>query len=80
MTYVGLLVNVCLGSLGFPLDKKERLLSLMEMVQPSDRLDKKATLNMAGSLLWSAIAVPGAKAWLADFYVASSKPGAPYSH
>ena len=75
VTYVGLLVNARLGTLGLTAEKRSKLLALLEPVRLGDRLDKRAVQKIGGSLLWAAVAVPEAKPWLADIYVAVSKPG-----
>ena len=55
--------------------ERSKLLALLEPVRLGDRLDKRAVQKIGGSLLWAAVAVPEAKPWLADIYVAVSKPG-----
>ena len=72
---MGLLVNARLGTRGLTPEKRSKLLALLEPVRLGDRLDKRAVHKVGGSLLWAAVAVPEAKPWLADIYVAVSKPG-----
>ena len=75
VTYLGLLVNARFRFLSVDEQRIAKLLSMLAPLSKGDRINKRALMKTAGSLLWVADVLKDCKAWLSEFYRAVSRHG-----